>query len=476
MDVAFLIVALIYAIGFWTISWRYPPLALALIFAPAPFQNDLSAGMGGVKFSFAEINLVLALPLFAAMLVMGKRKMEVWPLFWPSLLYAFACIASALVRWHGSSALSSFIQVVLFLFIIVPVFAFFGRRPKDLEPALWGMLSIAAFLGLMVLATRSQSVFDINKNGLGGSFACALIVGVELWFHYREKPTRHKTALLVLMGCVAIGLLLTLSRGGWLAAIMGITLVAALRRQFVILGRAALVLIPILAIGWSLVPSEGREYATSFSSERGNISQRYKNKDAAMKAWQTNIWFGDGLGLRKELDATNFIIFALGETGIFGLVTFCGMFAAFFYSLWHTRSLIPRNDFGFSLLCIGGGLMISRLTQGMVDHYWARGPTMMAWASAGMATGALWYKAQSASDQLQRARALLSLHLLESLRRSRGASPTLPKLTRAELEAAQNALAMVKNGKQTSTHIAREPRGENDALAELSKRLRANGH
>ncbi|RYX82735.1 O-antigen ligase family protein [bacterium] len=476
MDIAVLIVAIVYSAGFWAVCWKHPSVALALIFATAPFQNDLSAGLGSVKFSFAEINLVLALPMFVVMLVTNRRRLQTWPLLWTSLAYAGACIASGLVKWHGSVAISAFIQVVLFLFIIVPIFALLGRRPEDMKPALWGLLGVGAFLGTMMVATRSQTILEINKNGLGGSYACALIVGVELWFHYREKPTRHKNILLVLMGLVSMGLLLTLSRGGWIAATGGIFVVAALRRQFVLLGRAVVVLVPLLAIAWGLVPQESRDYATNFNSERGNIKQRYLNRDAAMKAWQTNIWFGDGIGLRKELDATNFVVFALGETGIVGLVTFLGMFVAFFLSLWHARSKLPRNDFAFSLLCIGGGLMMSRLLQGMVDHYWARGPTMMSWAAAGMATGALWYKPLAATDQLQRARALLSLHLLESLRRGRDATPSLPQLTRAELEAAQNALALVKNGKQVSNHSAREARGENDALAELAQRLRANGH
>lgn len=475
MDIGTLIILLIYPSAFWVLSWRYPAIALALIFATAPFQNDLSAGLGPVKFSFAEINLVLALPLFAVMLIMNKRRLQVWPLFWTSVIYCAACIASSLVKWH-SSALSSFVQMVLFLFVVVPVFALLGRRPDDLKPALWGVLGIGSFLGLNVLATRSQSVFDINKNGLGGSFACALIVAVELWFHYREKPTRHKTILLGAMGIISIGLLLTLSRGGWIAAIGGIFLIAALRRQFTLLGRAAIILVPILAIGWSLVPQESREYATGFGADRGNIKQRYINTDTALKAWQTNIWFGDGLGLRKEMDATNFVVVGLGETGIVGLVTFLAMFVAFFASLWGARARLPRDDFAFSLLCIGGGLMLSRLLQGMVDHYWARGPTMMAWAGAGMATGALWYRPEVATNQLQRARALLSLHLLETLRRKKSDDPALPQLTRAELEAAQNALAMVKNGKGTNLHAPIESRGENDALTELAIRLQNGGH
>ncbi len=478
MDIAFLIVALIYAIGFWTISWKYPPLALALVFAPAPFQNDLSAGLGAVRFSFAEINLVLTIPLFLVMLAIGARKARSWPLFWSSAIYSGACVASALARWHGGTAISSFMQMVLFLFVVVPVFALLGRRPEDLKLALWGTLGVAAFFSLVEIVQRSQYILGIHKNGVGGSLACALIVAVELWFHYNDKPTYHKKVLLGLMGLISVGLLMTVSRGGWLAAIGGIIVIASLRRQFALLGRAALVMLPLIAIAWSQLPPDLRDYATSVSSTRGNIKQRYLNKDAALSAWQKNIWFGDGMGLRKEIDATNFVLFTLAETGIVGLVTFCGMFLAFFNSLWHARSKLPREDFAFSLLCIGGGLMMSRLMQGMVDHYWARGPTMMAWAGAGMATGALWYKTQAATDQIQRARALLSLHLLESLRRNRSGSQVMPKLTRSELDAARNALALVKNTKTVigPGHLARESRGETDALAELAKRLRSNGH
>lgn len=473
MDAGLLIVALIYAISFWTISWKHPPVALALIFAPAPFQNDLSAGIGAVHFSFSEINLVLTLPLFITMLVMGRRRARVWPLFWVSAAYTLACIASALVKWHGSNALSSFVQLFLFLFVIVPIFAKMGERPSDLKPALWGMIGVGVFFSLAELVYRSHYVFGIHKNGVGGSLACCLIVAVEMWFHYRDKPSRHKFLLIGAMGVISMGLLLTLSRGGWLAAMSGIMVVTALRRQFGLLLRAGLVMIPLIAVAWSLVPQESREYATGFGSDRGNIKARYINSDMALAAWKTNFWFGDGLGLRKELDATNLVVFTLGETGVVGLVTFAAMFVAFFAWLWRSRALLPREGFAFSLMAIGGGLMMSRLLQGMVDHYWARGPTMMAWAAAGMASGALWYAPEGARDRLQRARALLSVHLLESLRRTRNGDQSLPKLTQSELAAAQSALAVMKrNGQPRFATMPRQPQ-EDDALSELAEQLQS---
>ena len=472
MDLSFLLVALVYAGIFWAVSWRTPGVALALIFATAPFQNDLSGG-GGAHFSFAEINLVLALPLFVVMLLLGARKMRIWPLFWASALYTLACVMSALTEWRPTSAPTSFIQMGLFLFVVVPIFALMGRRPSDLKPALWGMLGIAAIIAVQKMLHPGAEAFGINKNGMGGSMACALIVATELWFHYDKKPGRYKAILVALMGIISVGLLLTLSRGGMLAATAGIVLIVALRRQFVLLGRIALVLVPVGVLVWSVLPQDSREYATSFSSERGNIKQRYINTDNTLKEWQKNIWFGAGMGLRKDLDATNLVVMALGETGIVGLITFLGIFVSYFVSLWNARERLPRDEFAFSLLCIGGGLMLSRFTQGMVDHYWARGPTMMAWAGAGMATGALWYRPENAKLTLTRARALLSLHLLEAMRRKDHSNTPLPTLTRAELEAAQEALMHVKTALQSASPAqAGEMREE---LRPLLERLQGGG-
>lgn len=471
MDNVFLLGALLYALVFWGVSWKHPGVALALVFGSAPFQNDLSGG-GGVRFSFAEINLVLALPLFLAMLVVGERRAKIWPLFWPCVLFSLACVASSLVEWRAHSAPTSYVQMFLFFFVVVPVFSTLARRADDLKLALWALLGVASFLALASLVQRSPAgVLGINKNGLGGSLSCALIVALELWFHYRELPTRHKFVLVGMMGAISLGLLLSLSRGGWVAAASGIVLVTGMRRQFVLLGRVALLMVPLIAVGWNLLPPESRNYATSFSSDRGNIKQRYINRDNTLAQWRKNLVFGAGMGLRKEMDATNFVFMALAETGILGLLTFLGLFVALYAMIARAQKNTPRSDFGYSLLAIGGALMLSRLTQGMVDHYWARGPTMMAWASAGMATGALWFEPTSAfSTRLGRARALLALHLVETRRRTRkGLAP--PTLSRTELSAAMQALNVVKTEHAQAPRSSRPAR---DPLSDLAEEVRGS--
>jgi len=426
MDPIFLITGLLYACGFYAVSWKYPQVALALVFGATPFQNDLSGG-GGLKFSFAEINLLLAAPLFVALLFSGERRLRVWPLFWPCVLFSLACVASSLVKWHPASAPTSYLQQGLFFFIVVPVFALSARRATDLKLVLWGLLGVSSIVAAMAVITRQEYVLGLHKNGIGGSLACALIVAVELWFHTNAQPASagtsrslgwQKRALIGFIVLITLGLLFSLSRGGWIAAAAGLFLITAMRRQYALMGRVALLLIPFIFVAWNSLPKESRDYAVSVDAKRGNIKQRLINRDNTLAQWRSNTVFGAGMGLRKEIDATNFVLMALAETGIVGFVAFMGLFVAFYRMVARAQRTMARDDFGYSLLAIGGALMLSRLMQGSVDHYWARGPTMAAWASAGMATGAVWWAQTRASlSKTPRARALLALHLLETRRR-----------------------------------------------------------
>ena len=65
----------------------------------------------------------------------------------------------------------------------------------------------------------------------------------------------------------------------------------------------------------------------------------------------------------------------------------CGEFE-FFGSVFHmvrrAARAIPVSDPRFSLAVLGGALTAGKRAHGMVDHYWGRGPLMMAWAAVGM--------------------------------------------------------------------------------------------
>ena len=418
MDNSLLLVgAGIYALVFWLVCWRRPELALLMVFAAAPFQNDLSGndggGGGGLKFSFAEINLVLALPIFLA----RHRRLSIGPLGWPVAAYFAVCIVSSILSWRGKYAISSFLQMFLFLVVVILMFASLTPRIEDVKTALFGLVGVGLFFAVVLLATRQQYVLGIHKNGVGGSMSVAFLVCLELWFS--ERPGWRKWALAGALTAIAGGLLITLSRGSWMGALCGTLLIFAMRRQWAVMGRALIFMLPVLFVAWNALPSEQREYATSFDEKRGNIEARYDNIAFMQANFNQNPLLGVGVGLRKQSDATNLVLMTLAETGVLGLLTLTAIHVAFFSMVWRTQARLGRGDPLFSLVAIGGALILSRLAHGMVDHYWARGPTMMGWAGAGMALGA-YFALQSrvvSTRLVPRTKVIAALAVIEAERR-----------------------------------------------------------
>jgi hypothetical protein len=159
-----------------------------------------------------------------------------------------------------------------------------------------------------------------NKNGIGASLACALLVCIELWFS--SDSQKRKIWLSAAMVVIGAGLIMSLSRGSWLGTLIGFLFIVFMRRQFRLLFKAALIFIPLIIICWRLLPESSKEYATGVGKERWNIKLRYESVDIARGEYEKNPVYGMGVGLRKEYDATNVQWLLLAETGVLGLGTF----------------------------------------------------------------------------------------------------------------------------------------------------------
>ena len=381
MNPLFLLPAgLVYVCLFWVVAVRRPAVALVLIFAAAPFQHDISTG-GPVRFSFAEINLLLTLPV-----LLVRRPVLLGPIMGPVALYFGFSLASTLLHWRGSS-LVSLVQMGIYLVCAVVVFTSFVPRPEQFRPALVGLVVVGVFLALAVIVTRSGYVLGLHKNGVGSSLGCAVVVGAELWFAATER--RERRWLGIGTGIIAAGLFFTLSRGAWVGAACGLAILLALRREFRLLVKVGFCGLVLIAVGWRFLPAESREYATGFNRENENIRLRFQSIDFAREAFESDPVLGVGVGLRKEYDATNVIWLTLAETGVPGLAAWLLMHAVLGGMVWRTqRHLARKNDPLFSLAALGAALVLGKLIHGLVDHYWSRGDIMIAWASAGMATHA----------------------------------------------------------------------------------------
>ena len=369
--------ATVYALIFWILASRKPHLALMSIFATAPFQNDLSMG-GPLRFSIAEVNLLLTLPVF----LIQQRRMRLGPVAVPVAAYLGICLLSSFSNWRPQ-ALLSLVQIVVYLVIAVMVFRSLPRNPQQYRLALNGLVVICAGIAAVALAKHSGYVLGLHKNGTGGSLACGLIVCTELWF--AERDALRKQWLLAALLLIASGLFFTLSRGAWITAITGLAVILTLRRQFRLILRAGTLFAALAAICWNHLPKDSRQYATGFERENFNIRARYESMDFALDEFQKSPLLGVGVGLRKEYDATNIILLTLAETGVPGLLALLAIHLAFLRMAWRSRHIFSRADPEYSLIAIAAALIIGKMMHGAVDHYWGRGDLMIAWASVGMA-------------------------------------------------------------------------------------------
>ncbi len=376
--------AILYVVGFSLIAWHFPGVALMLIFASVPFQNDLSGG-GGAKFSIAEINLMLTLPVLYLRCIMQKLRLHVGPILVPVLLYFTVCIYSSSLHWLGPTALISLIQMFLYFVVVVAVFCVFVTDVRHYWIAFHALIGVGVFLAIAGMATNFWFI-GLNKNGIAASLACCFLVNVELILS--AETARRRRWLLAALGVIALGLLFSLSRGAWLGTSCGVFFIFALRGKLTLLLKICVCLLPFIAIFWFTLPPASRDYAAGFGQNHYNIKLRYQSITLAQNYFNESPVYGMGVGLRKNYDATNVLLMTLAETGVLGAVTFLLIHAALFGMIWRAQKQIARPEAWFSLLCIGGALVLNKLVHGMVDQYWSRGAVMAAWAGGGMATRA----------------------------------------------------------------------------------------
>jgi hypothetical protein len=217
-----------YVLVYLAVCWKRPQVAMMLIFALAPFQNDIGAlghqqdpddptadtgggGGAGPHFSMAEINLMLAALLF----FLRRRPLLFGPALVPTILYFGVCTCSSLLSWRPTT-MTSMIQMGLYIIVAVAVFTSLGRNEQDYYLSFYALLVVGLVLAVAVLVTHSGYVLNLHKNGVGGSLSCAVIVATELWL---AAPTpRRRMIMIWVLAILVAGLFFCLSRGAWIGA------------------------------------------------------------------------------------------------------------------------------------------------------------------------------------------------------------------------------------------------------------------
>jgi O-Antigen ligase len=375
--------ALIYMVSMLSLTWRYPHMGLALTLGLAPFQNDVSNGLGPFKLSLGELSLFMCFIVYLIRWIMKHCEAKRGPYFSAILIYFFICISSSLANW-SDTALTALLQMSLYFMMAPIVFANFVKKVELLTIGLYMNVVTCVFLSCYGLATGSFYMFGLHKNGVGSSLAMGVVIGTELFLV--QKKRMGKGLMLAALTFMTGGLIFTVSRGSWLGALVGYFVVVGTRGKAKSIFQSILLLVPLVAVFWLLLPEDKQEYATSFDSKRENISARYETIALAQQKFSESPIFGVGVSLRKEMDATNVVWITLAETGIQGLVAFAMVHFITLVMVFRTQKFVDRSDPRFSMLVLGGALLFAKIMHGTVDHYWSRGPILVAWACCGIST------------------------------------------------------------------------------------------
>jgi hypothetical protein len=366
------------------VAYVHPPLALMVVLASAPFPYDVSPGFIPVKFSTAEISLMLCAGVLVLKQMQGMRPARFGPLLKPAAVYLIVCVVSGFVTYRGNATTTSIAQMAVYFFAALMVFSSMVDRKQELMPALYALLAVGCFQAVLTCMEMTYSI-GVHKNAAGASLAGIFIVAFELWFLAGTRRGKFLCTIVLLL--IGTGLIMSLSRGAWAGAIAGCIIVMAMRRQFGALLKLTIIAAPVVMVTWSQLPDSAREYAFNFEATAHNsISHRYTNAARFMSHFEQSPIIGNGTGLRKQIDSTNIIFSTLAETGVVGLIAFASIFVVLFRMVWWTQKRVSPHDPLFTLLAVGAGLMFARLAHGMFDHYWSRGALTVAWCAAGMAT------------------------------------------------------------------------------------------
>jgi hypothetical protein len=372
--------AVVYCSLFMFLVWTRPQIALTGIIAVTPFVQDLGGGLP-IKFSLAEIHLLLAFIIYIVKGVLTRSIRFLGSLTVPVTIYLAVLAWTSLRSGLEQEDIKALLQTFVTCGVTVAVFA---NMVPDAESMVRSFIWLPLFcvpIAVLEIATGSFNVFGLHKNSIGGSLAAAVIVLANLWYsHVNFIGKRYLIWLLLVLGG---GLLISLSRGAWIGTIVGLTVSGLLWGRVTLVIRTLIVAVPVLLVLWLLLPSEKREYATGFQADRWNIKMRMKTQENLQDIITKEPIFGVGIGLRKQVDATNFVLVTLAESGVIGLVAIVGVFA----TIVSVGFRLCRADTKQSFVLCGAlavGLLACKVGHGMVDHFWGRGNGTVLWASIGL--------------------------------------------------------------------------------------------
>jgi len=383
---------LIASSGAFFLLLRRPWLVWALLGLLLPFSSAIAVG----PIRLTDLLLAGALALWFADGV-RQRTLTVQPswLLLPLGLFAGVLSLSLLQATDLSEAATELLKWIQFALLLLIVPAMVPRQGAQwiqiglllgaISQALLGIYQFIFRIGpewFIILGRfmRASGSFS-QPNPYGGFLGLTLPIALsltlwalhQLWQQRRApRPLSLLQALFYLSatGLIAIGLLASWSRGGWLGAIGSTAVVLCIRsRRAAQWGGAAILLLVIALLAGAVQPeripapvaARFQEIPTylgltdllnqPLTNENFAIVERLAHWDAALRMWERAPWLGVGPGnyatIYPEVNlprweealghAHNIYLNLLAESGLWGLFAYLLFWGAILGRLWQLR-------------------------------------------------------------------------------------------------------------------------------------------
>ncbi|GAA1350589.1 O-antigen ligase family protein [Streptomyces beijiangensis] len=383
-----------------------PLLAVvALLMAPV----DPTSEGGGSAADAASGFLVL----YCAVRVVRDRSRPLSPVAalvvgLPVLGICLACVTS-----QEPAASLPGVPRYLQIFVLVPLAVLLlVRTRREFGVLAWSLIALALAQGMVgvgqYLTGTGASYAGENVRAVGTfgpsdvmgmatvvSYGLVATVGLSLGRGSRGPRTAARKAAVVCVGLLAVPLMLSFSRGAWIAtfAACGLQLMfSGRRRAFTVLGTLGalgVVLILGLGVGSTMVQARVSSITQVTDAPDHSVTDRYTMWAAAVRMWRSDPVTGVGLKsfpqyrdsnaslalsagsdtggagqtFKKQalLSPHNMYLLVLGEQGLFGLLALVGSWAALLVMSLRRLSRAVKEQRGTQAGLVAVGLLVWQL-------------------------------------------------------------------------------------------------------------------
>ncbi len=320
--------------------WLVPPMLVGTWFS----NFSVNAGFGLV--SMADLVALALIPLWTFHRLSNRRRPRVVPELWALIAFLVLSFVSLVNGVNPGSAYNAFVRFLEAVFVYL-VLVDLCDSPAKLRTACWllfvcGLVHAVVGLGLYEGVGRLGGLFD-QPNSLGHALAIPFLIGLGLIGLPNSRWVR--TVIMFGLTLIALAIVLTISRGTYLA--LGVALLWWLRRSR---QAVALLLVTGLFVTWGLpyvLQNAQTQIAGRLEMHDNSVDNRWTTLLNGFSAIDAHPFLGVGFGQFQELDkavevtqqagrsAHNFYVSVAASSGVPALALLLAFAVPPARRLWH---------------------------------------------------------------------------------------------------------------------------------------------